>query len=101
MASFTYDSQHESVNNKAQRQKKKFGPGNVGSRDPTDVWEGKCSQFLSDACMWVYRKGDILMLILHYVDDMILSSNDILKKCRQAFLNHLQKKWKIKETAKL
>jgi len=74
MASFTYDSQHESVNNKAQRHKKKFGPGNVGSRDPTVVWEGTCSQFLSDDCMWVYRKGDILILILHYVDDMIFSS---------------------------
>jgi len=44
MASFTYDAQHEPVNKEAQRQKKKFGPGNVGSRDPTDSRQGKCSR---------------------------------------------------------
>jgi len=40
----TYDAQHEPVNKEAQRQKKKFGPGNVGSRDPTDSRQGKCSR---------------------------------------------------------
>ena len=86
MASFTYDAQHEPVNKEAQHRKKKFGPGNVESHDPTDSREGRCSHLLSV----VYRKGDILMLIFHYVDDMIISSNN--KKCRQAFLNHLRKK---------
>ena len=90
MASFTYDAQHEPVNKEAQHRKKKFGPGNVGSHDPTDSREGRCSHLLSDLCILVYRKGDILMLIFHYVDDMIISSNN--KKCRQAFLNHLRKK---------
>jgi len=74
MASFTYDVKHEPVNKEAQRRKKKFELGNVGSRDPTDSREGQCSQLLSDHCIWIYRKGDILMLILHYVDDMIISS---------------------------
>jgi len=74
MASFSYDAQHEPVNKEAQSREKKFWPGNVGSRDPTDSRESKCSQFLSDHCIWIYRKGDILMLILHYVDDMIISS---------------------------
>ena len=36
MASFTYDAQHEPVNRAEQRQKKKYGPGNVGLPDPTD-----------------------------------------------------------------
>jgi len=90
MSSFTYDAQHEPVNKEAQRQKKKFGPGNVGSREPTDSWEDKYSQLLRDHCIWVYRKGNILMLVHHYVDDMIISSND--KKCKQAFLNHPRKK---------
>jgi len=99
MASFTYNAQHEPVNKEAQRRKKRFEPGKDGSRDPTDSREGKCSQLLSDHCVWVYRKGEILMLILHYADDMIISSND--KKCRQAFLNHLRKKWKITESGKL
>jgi len=94
-----YDAQHETVNKEAQRRKKKFGPGNIGSRDPTDSREGKCSQLLSDHCIWVYGKGNILMLIFHYVHNMIISSND--KKCRQAFLNHLRKKWKITEMGKL
>jgi len=43
MASFTYDAQHGPVNKEAQHRKKKFWPGNVGSRDPTDSQEGKCS----------------------------------------------------------
>jgi len=39
------------------------------------------------------------MFTLHYIDDIIISSND--KKCRQTFLNHLQKKLTITETGKL